>query len=147
MTQKQAFPCKLVSAQEQGAIQLEMSGNIKKESLKEVCGSVFEIVPTCDQKIKPSDTMKGKGTLICSVCGNGVPLDFSITLKGFLEAESSIQKQCPHCNSIIRIVGLSTENEDENLFWFLVMRETQPASAIHGTFQVNLEELNVIPYD
>ena len=108
MTQEQAFPCKLVDAQESGSIELERAGEIKRRSLEEICCAVFQIASTCDKKIKLSDKVKGKGMLTCSVCGDDVPLDFNIALKGFMHYESSIAEQCPNCNSTIKSQHLSS---------------------------------------
>jgi transcription initiation factor TFIIIB Brf1 subunit/transcription initiation factor TFIIB len=142
-----AHPCKLMEAQESGTEHLEKANEIKRKNLNEVCGAVFQITSASGRSIKLNDTITGSGTLTCSVCMNNFPIDFRIGLTGFFRSESTNMVKCSQCDSLIKIIGLNTNSEGNNLFWLVVLRETEPPNAAPGAFKVNIVNLCAIPRD
>lgn len=111
------------------------------EDLKEI--NVYRVLPLQGHKIGPGGVIVANGTLTCSVCQKKFPVDFQVSVEGFLDAPSKHTVRCTGCSSITGIVGLTTAVKREVKYWLLVYRETGPAGAFGRLPQLEIERLAV----
>lgn len=127
------YACELKDGQAEVG-ELEAANEIKVKTLKEMCGAAYRVIPTSQETIKTSDTIKASGTLMCSVCEKDFELDVHLRFEGFFRADSHQGEKCPHCGALIDIYGLSTSlKESEPKFWILVLRRTAYAFPLAGS--------------
>ena len=138
------YACELKDARGEVG-ELEAANEIKVSTLREMCGAAYRLISTPQETIKVSDRIKASGTLTCSVCKKDFELDVQLEFEGFFRSDSHQNEKCPQCGALIDIYGVCTEQEGgEAKFWILVLRNTVPAGAPHGTFSLVLRNARIV---
>lgn len=125
--------------------ELEATNQIKRETLQQVCGIAYRVLPSPGVIVKEDNRLRARATLTCSVCADEMEVQLDVRFGGLFRADSHCVIECSRCGSAIDIYGLSTKlGHGEPKAWLLVLRHTAPAGSRGGAFKLVAKNARIV---
>jgi hypothetical protein len=114
-------------AKKEEAAELVEAGDLSYENIDAMAMEIYLVLPPHDERLRSGDTVAMRGTLICVVCGNELPVQMMIGFKGFLDGTSKVNVPCSRCQALSGLAGLTTQVHEGNpRHWLVTFSQTGP---------------------